>query len=392
MKRCTRCVLPANYRNIRFDSEGVCNYCRTYEELEPRLRDFETLGRLRDQRLATAQAGNGEYDCLVGMSGGKDSSWIVLELARKRGLRVLGFTFDNGFLTDYARDNIQLLIDKLGVDHFFHEVDWDIHRQFYEQAVRWFGKPCPGCSYSSYALSYKLAFERNIPLVVHGRSRSQMFRELLAGSPDAFLPFVKLNLSPYDHAANLAATLDARQRLEYFISLAIKDEALRARFLEEFFPPPGAIEKAENLPEFVGYFLYQAYNEQKMMGELETELGWMRPEDRQLLTHADCAVHEAASYLHHQVFGHSMLCFELSVMIREGRMTREKAMERLGTESPLDQPPEKSLAYMCDRLCMERAEIAPIAKRLSKRNLWRNRWLHLKNRLTRPTLDFPEIR
>ena len=120
-------------------------------------------------------------------------------------------------------------------------MDWDLHRQFYEQAVRSFGKPCPGCSYSSYALSYKLAFERNIPLVVHGRSRSQMFRELLAGSPDAFLPFVKLNLSPYDHAANLAATLDARQRLEYFISLAIEDEDLRARFLEEFFPPPGTI-------------------------------------------------------------------------------------------------------------------------------------------------------
>jgi hypothetical protein len=219
-----------------------------------------------------------------------------------------------------------------------------------------------------------------------------MFRELLAGSPDAFLPFVKLNLSPYDHAANLAASLDARRRLEYFISLAMKDEVLRSRFLEEFFPPPGAIEQAPELPEFVGYFLYQDYDEKTMMADLEKELGWTRPEDRQLLTHADCAVHEAAGYLHHHVFGHSMLCFELSVMIREGRMTREKALERLAAEPPPNHEPEKSLAYMCDRLCMERGEIAPIVKRLSTRNLWRNRWLHLKNWLTRPTLDIPEVR
>jgi len=114
-------------------------------------------------------------------------------------------------------------------------VDWELHKLFYRQAVRSFGTPCPGCSYSSYAVSYKLAFERQIPLVIHGRSRSQMLREFLAGSLDAFLPFVSLNLSPYDRENNLRATLAARRRLEVLVSMALPDREMRRRFYEAFF-------------------------------------------------------------------------------------------------------------------------------------------------------------
>jgi hypothetical protein len=385
MRMCTRCVLPETYRNISFDAAGVCNYCRTYDEVEQRLTDWETLGRLRDERIERVR-GTQPYDALIGLSGGKDSSWIALQLSKRHGLKVLGFTFDNGFLTDYARNNIKLVADRLGIEHFFHDVDWQLHKQFYASAVRWFGTPCFGCSYSSYAFSYKLGFERGIPLVVHGRSRPQMFRELLAGSPDPFLPMVKLNINPYDRRANLEASLEAKRRMEGFLALAIRDRAMRERFYSEFFPPVEQILEAESIPEFIGYFLYQPYDEGAMMDELEAELGWKRPDDRDLLTHPDCEIHNAAAYIHKQVNRYPLLSFELSVMIREGQMTREAALERLAKEPGESFVPEETLEYMCRRLDVPRGDLPRIWARLRLRNRLRNEMLRLKRWVMKPEL------
>lgn len=386
MRLCTRCVLPGIYRNIHFDANGICNYCHTYDRLRTRLTDFEALSALGDERFERVR-GRYPYDCLIGLSGGKDSSWIALQLVRKKKLKCLGFTFDNGFLTDYARSNIRLVAERLGIEHFFYEVDWDIHKRFYEQAVRWFGTPCPGCSYSSYALSYKIAFERQIPLVVHGRSRSQMFRELLAGSPDAFLPFVKLNISPYEREKNLQATLEARMKIERFISIAMPNRVMRQRFYDEFFPPTDELRDAAMIPEFLGYFLYQYYDEGAMMDELDKELGWERPDRSGILTHADCAVHDAAEYLYRQVFGYPMVSFELSVLVREGDLPREEALKLLAEQTGRESVPDESLDYLCEQVSIQRGELAGICKRLRRQKRWRNRLLRIKNFLLRPKLD-----
>jgi hypothetical protein len=386
MRMCTRCVLPETYRNITYARAGVCNYCRTYDEVKARLTDWDTLGRLRDQRIERVR-GRHAYDALIGISGGKDSSWIALQLSRRHKLKVLGFTFDNGFLTDYARNNIKLVAEKLGIEHFFHETDWSLHKEFYASAVRFFGTPCFGCSYSSYAFSYKLGFERDIPLVVHGRSRPQMFRELLAGSPDPFLPMVKLNINPYDGETNLQASLEAKARMEKFLAMAIRDRGLRERFYQEFFPPVDRIMAASELPEFIGYFLYQPYDERAMMDELESEIGWTRPDENELLTHPDCSVHNAAAYIHKQVNRYPLLSFELSVMIREGEMTREQALARLAKEPGEGFVPEETLQHMCERLDLDRRDLPRIWSRLRLRGRLRNQLLRLRNWALQPELD-----
>jgi ATP-utilizing enzymes of the PP-loop superfamily len=123
MRTCSQCILPANYRNITFDKNGVCNYCRTYEKLRPRLEDFSHFRSLFEQRIE-ASRGQAEYDVLVGLSGGKDSSYIAYALQKNYGLKVLTVTMDNGFLTDFAKDNVQRVVGALGVDHFFYTPDW----------------------------------------------------------------------------------------------------------------------------------------------------------------------------------------------------------------------------------------------------------------------------
>jgi hypothetical protein len=380
MPGCTRCVLPANYRGLLPDEEGVCRYCHSYDQLRGSLRDWPRLEALRDERLRRAREIAGDYDCLVGISGGKDSSWVALELKR-RGLRVLGFTFVNGFLADWGRANVERVVRSLDIDHFFEELPWDLHRQFYERAVSLFGTPCPACSYAGYSSMFRIALERGIPLIVHGRSRSQMFRELAPGSPDAFLPFVRGGLAPYDRERDLDAALKAHHRMSRFLRLAF-DADTRVRFREVFLPDLDAYRRAPALPEFMGWFLYQPYDERAMMDDLEASIGWERPRDRRILTHGDCEIHEAADHCYRQVFGYPQLAFELAVLVREGDISRADALARLDEIRTANIDAGPSLDLLCQRTGLDREQLPLLLRRAARRHRWRTalhntrlRWL-----------------
>ena len=94
--RCSRCLNDSSVRNIRFDSEGVCSFCREYEKLSDRLSDYEQLEKLFKSRIERVR-GRHRYDAALGISGGKDSVYVLSQLTRRYGLHVMTFTMDNGF-------------------------------------------------------------------------------------------------------------------------------------------------------------------------------------------------------------------------------------------------------------------------------------------------------
>ena len=132
VNECSKCILTAEYPNIEFDENGVCNYCNYYEKIQTQLTDFDQLGKSFQQRIEHHRGSGKKYDCLVGLSGGKDSSYVLYYLVRKCGLRVLAYTGDNGFLTEYAFDNIRRVVNKLDVDHLFFRPRWGMAREFYQ--------------------------------------------------------------------------------------------------------------------------------------------------------------------------------------------------------------------------------------------------------------------
>lgn len=111
LTRCTRCVLPETMPFITFDAEGVCNYCRNYKQLERRgpakLEDYVERHRRRD----------GEPDCLVAFSGGRDSSYGLHYIKTVLHMNPVAFTYDWGMVTDLARRNQMRMCGKLGVEH-----------------------------------------------------------------------------------------------------------------------------------------------------------------------------------------------------------------------------------------------------------------------------------
>src|SRR5687767_4385914 len=124
---CSRCVMDTSDVDIRFDDAGVCNHCHGYDrraatELLPRDRAAAALDALAGEITA---AGRGDrYDCLIGVSGGVDST-SVARLVKSLGLRPLAVHLDNGWNVELAVSNIERCLKTLEIDLHTHVVDWE---------------------------------------------------------------------------------------------------------------------------------------------------------------------------------------------------------------------------------------------------------------------------
>lgn len=117
--------------DIIFDSEGVCNYCTEFLERSGHIvfKDPSVRAQELEQLIERVKAdGRGKrYDCVIGVSGGVDSSWALVQ-AVKLGLRPLAVHMDNGWNSELAQNNIANLIKGLGVDLYTHVIDWAEYR------------------------------------------------------------------------------------------------------------------------------------------------------------------------------------------------------------------------------------------------------------------------
>jgi N-acetyl sugar amidotransferase len=141
MTICSRCIYDERVSGIQFDAEGICNYCRQIEGLIEQYGTGQSKGEAKFAEILEdiKQAGHGKkYDCIVGVSGGTDSSYLVY-LAKEWGLRPLAVHYDNTWNSATATMNIHRVLSALDVDLYTHvvankEVD-DIFRSFFLAGV-----------------------------------------------------------------------------------------------------------------------------------------------------------------------------------------------------------------------------------------------------------------
>ena len=125
LKVCTRCVYDERVASISFDEDGVCNYCRQIDSLVEQYGTGEKKGEEKFRRIVEEikRVGKGnKYDCIIGVSGGTDSSYM-LYMAKKWGLRPLAVHYDNTWNTSIATENIRKVLGALNIDLFTHVVD-----------------------------------------------------------------------------------------------------------------------------------------------------------------------------------------------------------------------------------------------------------------------------
>lgn len=125
---CNRCIMDTSDPNIVFDERGWCDYCNNFESaIRPNwLTDLRGEEALRDLADKIRQEGRGkDFDCIIGLSGGLDSSYAAYVAKEKMGLRPLLFHVDAGWNTDQAVGNIEKLVDGLGLDLYTEVINWE---------------------------------------------------------------------------------------------------------------------------------------------------------------------------------------------------------------------------------------------------------------------------
>lgn len=125
---CSRCIMDTSDPNITFDDQGVCDYCKNFEvnispAWNPTEGNHSALAAMAD-RIRHDGIGK-DFDCIIGLSGGLDSSYVAYVAKVKMGLRPLLFHVDAGWNTDQAVGNIEKLVDGLDLDLYTEVVNWD---------------------------------------------------------------------------------------------------------------------------------------------------------------------------------------------------------------------------------------------------------------------------
>lgn len=173
---CSRCVMDSTDTAIIFDSDGVCDHCRTYD------RDIAPSWMMGDGRkselekiiLNIKKEGEGkEFDCILGMSGGIDSSYLLYLAKEKLNLRPLVFHVDAGWNSQMAVNNIERLVDGLGLDLYTEVIDWEdmknLQKAYFRSGVPHIDTPQ---DHAFFATMYKFSVQNKVKNIITGGNYS----------------------------------------------------------------------------------------------------------------------------------------------------------------------------------------------------------------------------
>jgi hypothetical protein len=339
---------------IRYDpkedgsEDGICSYCKTIDKYKNVISNFGKRSDLLQARI-NLYRDKGEYDCIVGFSGGKDSTYVIYRLKSHYGARVLAFTLDNSFLNDYARENIERVVKEFEIDHLWVRPDNAVLRTAYRTSLNDECWPCSACFYFLNATPWKLAYERKIPYIVNGRIPEQILRK---PDDDVFeSPFSQIadNLVPYDEKRTFHYAKNRLSGLDEFGHWLMPDKAIRQLASKTVRIPSDFNIPDDFAPEEISFFLYEEHNESQIMDTLEQNTSWVRPDQEALLGHADCEVHHAAGYMYNKMYGLPLSDYEISGLVRHNKLSRDEALKVIkDTAEELSVYPEDSMKVLSE--------------------------------------------
>jgi amino acid adenylation domain-containing protein len=319
VRYCERCGLASDMPGTDYDSEGVCNLCRAFDSYVDKAQTYfktpEDLQILIQEMQANRK---GQYDCIVLLSGGKDSSFMLCKLVAM-GVKPLTFTLDNGFISEEAKANIRRLVSGLGVDH--HWGSTPHMNEIFVDSLKRFANVCNGCFKTIYTLATNFARTNQIGYIVTGLSRGQFFETRL--TEEVF------KRDDYDPSRLDALVTEAR--VEYH-----RREDAVSRYLDvDVFRSDSIFEEVK----FIDFYRYWSVPLEDMLEFLKTQAGWNRPADTGRST--NCLINDVGIYIHRKQRGYHNYALPYSWDVRLGQKTRDEAIDELNDE--LDVPRIKEI-------------------------------------------------
>lgn len=325
---------------MTYDENGVCGYCRSYDTIKDRLSDKERLSTLFNERIEKVR-GKHTYDVAVGISGGKDSVFVLYELINRYKLKVKAFTLVSGFMSEEAKKNVDRIVKEFGIEHEYIEFDKELLNRFFRYSVNNWLTPCVACSYLGYAAMINYTTKIDAGLCIHGRSHQQMLRYY---GDDVFTSLIDAGLKSINDIDINALYNELLTSIESRIDKNLLGDIKGMLF--------NGIDK-NDLREFFSYFLYHEYDEQEIVRFLRENTNWKTGEK---YDHYDCLIHNAAHYIYQCAEGRPHSLPEISVLVRSGKITREEG-EEIVRNSYYSEKPKEELKLLFDTLGLKQTPV-----------------------------------
>lgn len=312
MKYCSSCVLPDTRPGLVIQRDGVCNACHAARVAAKEIRWDEREAAFRSV-VSEAKKRSKGYDCLIPVSGGKDSTWQVLKCL-EYGLNPLAVTWKPPGRTELGRYNLERLVD-LGVDHIDYQINPRVERTFMLRALERFGSTAIPMHLALFSIPLTIGVKYEIPLIVWGENSADEY-----GTKDESLRGHRLTnawLKVYGVSNGTSA--------EDWI-----DEDLTRQKLTPYFGPSDEELEARGIHAvFLGYYFGW---DPEMSLEYAKRAGFQVREEGPKTGYWNYAdIDDDFLSIHHYLkwykFGFTRLFDNLSVEIRRGRMSRPQAIE-----------------------------------------------------------------
>lgn len=323
MHYCSLCVLPDTRPGLIIGADGVCSACKAHADKKHKI-DWKKRKLELEQIILRAKKKSSTYDCVIPVSGGKDSTWQVVK-ALEFGLRVLAVTWRTPARSKLGQENLNNLIS-LGVDHIDYSIDPNVERKFMYKTLEKTGSTAVPMHMALFSIPLKIAVNLRIPLVIWGESPHMEYE----GSRE--IACNRLNLDWFNHHGILQNT-DAND----WLGKDLTKKELTAYFL----PSKAQFEAAQIESIFLGYYL--PWDPLKSL-EIARKNGFqIRKQGPKVgyynYADIDCDFISVHHYFKWLKFGFTRLFDNLSLEIRNKRMTRDKAISiirKTGLQYPHD--------------------------------------------------------
>lgn len=349
MKRCTRCIMTETWDGISFDEEGVCNLCRVAErkvkiDWAERQRWLKAI--LQKYKEYAKSRGN-KYNCIVGFSGGKDSSYQLWAAKVKYGMRPLAVTFDHGFpMTPEGEWNLMEIPKRLDCDHLRFTIGNGLRNGLCRKGSEANGDFCWHCHNGVGAIHAWVSKLWDIPLQIWGEPTAEYqtyglykFEDMEEATKEHFEKFWQYGPKQKDVLPPGYEMVD----------------------LQPFTWPEGEF-------EVKGVYLgnYEPWNQLEQVEIITRELGWRHREtDIGLGTYVDwdkvdCPAEPARDWQKFIKRGFARTTFQASKDIRSGLISREEALR---LEAQYDGKRPKSLDDFLKEIEMTEEEFNQLTRR-----------------------------
>jgi len=333
LRRCTRCILPETFPGILFNDDGVCNYCLEYQPVrvfgENALR--KVLDGFRNRGV--------KYDCLVPVSGGRDSTFVLYNVVKRFGMRALALTVDSGAITVEGHRNIEKVTGALGVDHVWLRDENHIRVARKNTRVRfhaWLKKPsintiAPVLNAADKTMNlriFRYAHKNGIPLVVGGNNigNSTFEQEHFKTGYMGVFPDERGMYSVFDRVK--LSFLFGWEFLKnpYNFHWSVFREYVSGAFVYFF----ESLLKPWDV-DTLGFYDYVYWREDEVIPTVK-ELGWAGASDTEATWRIDDAAYPLIDYIYLKLVGFNEFDEFYSKLIREGQISREEAFKRCMVE------------------------------------------------------------